>query len=55
MFKEKRIENFSFLNSVHHNFIITIITILKPHTKHAVLHEDDKQQALLKHLPNRIQ
>ena len=52
MFKEKRTENFTFSISVHHN---SIITFPKPRIKHIALYEDDKQQAQLKHLPERIQ
>jgi len=55
LFKEKRTENFPFSIYVHHNSITTIITIGKPLTKHAALYEDDKQQAQLKYLPERIQ
>jgi len=50
MFKEERSANLTFSMSVHHNSIITIITIIAirtPRTKHATLYEDDKQQAQL--------
>jgi len=58
MFEEKRTANLTFPISVHHNSIITIITIIAirtPTTKRAALYEDDKQQAKLKYLPKRIQ
>ena len=61
MFKEKRTANFILSISVHHNSFTTIITIFTiiairtPRTKHATLYEDNKQQAQLKYLPERIQ